>query len=528
MLKRFDPYLGLLLLGLAAVSIGVWNARMPMGDEGIHLLQAIAVRDSGSFSTSLYYELYALLLGHVTEDPINAHIIMRVLVNVASTLGLYALLTAFPRISRAAVLLTCLTWASSTFVNHYTQIGNINSFALAVLLPGLAVLLRQPNGFGLMCFILTGLWAAQVRPEYYAALVAGSVVGLVWMYVNRPIARNPLACIAVGLVLLGSVVGIHRAHVPQGSLNEYLLQGLGQCYADFYLKEHPEAHFEPMTEYYPLLNQVFGNPKTFWEAAANNPKEIARYLTLNGLRNLLHILPSMFGSKHIVKSVLVKLIFLAGAGLALHQWWRQRPNRTFILPALRWQQRVKVILVFSVAAGSAAGILLLITDQRYWITWVPICYLAFAYCADRVLETTWFTRYRRPLLAGILLTLSIPHMLWSPSNRAPIDALREAAKLVPGTPVIAGNFVAPYVSIAFMGHATAVNTYNGLSPATLKQKRYDIFVSTGLENTAQWAKEQAFLDKFKAHPETFGYRNLSTPDGTPSDIFVRIYPKQAL
>ena len=44
-------------------------------------------------------------------------------------------------------------------------------------------------------------------------------------------------------------------------MEAYLLLGLGQCYAEFYKREHPQAQFHAGTEYQKVLDETLGIQK---------------------------------------------------------------------------------------------------------------------------------------------------------------------------------------------------------------------------------------------------------------------------
>ncbi len=523
----FDKYFAILIIGILVVLLGVWNVGIPLGDEGIHALQGLNLAGNKTFSMNLYYSIYALLFRTVTDDPVVAHVIIRFVVTVATTLGMYFVITAFKSISRLAAVVACLIWASSTYANPYVQIGNINGFAFVFAVLGLGMLLRYPTINSLLLFIIGAFWAANVRPEYYASLLAVSLCGVALLMVAKK-KCSFISTLVISSLLIASVWSSVTAKVERGSLNEYLLQGLGQCYAVYYLKNNPSEIFDPMTEYQPILDKTFGNPKNFFEAVANNPAEAFKYLAINGVKNTLRIIPAMTASNYIAKSVLTKILVVIGTIVGIRAIFLRYKNRQ---PASNssLQDKLKILILLAFASASSAAIILLIPDPRYWISCAPLVYLWFAWAIDNFLSIKWVALHKRNIVLAILLFLSIPHLIVGKpkrvSNQQMIYAMREAAKQlpapVPAKPVIAGNFVAPVASFVFRGEATPINTYNGLSVEDLKKHKYDIFVATELENTSLWQSELAFLKNFREEPEKFGYRRLIGSDGEMYDIYVR-------
>ena len=77
----------------------LWNAGIPMGDEGVHILQGLRILSGEIASFNPYYLAYAALLSAVTQEPVVAHLVMRFVVSLGSTVGLYLVLHSFRAIS---------------------------------------------------------------------------------------------------------------------------------------------------------------------------------------------------------------------------------------------------------------------------------------------------------------------------------------------------------------------------------------------------------------------------------------------
>lgn len=521
-------YLALVLAAAMYASIGIWNAGIPLGDEGVHVLQALKILE-GMPSTNLYYMAYAAIFRFITDDPVVAHLVLRFLATVSSTLGLYLVLRSFRSISPLAVLITCFAWVGSSLNSPFTQSGNINLFSLSLVLPGLAYLLRAPSLSSLMVFALSALWAASVRPEYLASLILVTTGGLFLLYFRRNMnlsvpKKSAAHAIRIGLLvvaLAGSALAIFsRSGGPP--FDGYLLQGLGQCYSVDYKRRHPEAQFDPMTEYQLVLDKVFGNPRTFTEALSNNPAEATSYFIRNGARNLLRVVPNLLAGSQAIQNVLVKLLLLLGLILGFHKLYRrQKEGNNLKSPSQEDVDKFLLLLLF--ASASFVSILLLIPDARYWISWVPLVYLLFAWVIDQVLDKFKLQRRSNAVLLVCFTILSSPVFFAKHSNQPLIYSLRESMSGLQREPVVAGNFVFGLVTFTFSGKATQINTYNDLSPDGLRNRTYDVFVADGLDGTALWGKNREFFEAFVSKPEAYGYRLF--PEGLPAGMRVYVRNK---
>ena len=131
------------MAAFAAANIGIWNAGVPIGDEGIHVLAAMRILE-GAPSYNPYHLAYAALLGSVAPDPINAHIVLRIVAALGSMLGLYAVLRAFA-LRPWACALASLAWGVSSLAMPSIQGGNNSIICLALTLPALGWLLHRPS-----------------------------------------------------------------------------------------------------------------------------------------------------------------------------------------------------------------------------------------------------------------------------------------------------------------------------------------------------------------------------------------------
>jgi len=323
------------LLGVLLANFGVWRAGIPFEDESSHINDGFRVL-RGEHSTNLYSLLYGALLGTVAPDPMDAHVIMRLVASVGSTLGLFYVLRAFRGLRSTAVVVASLVWACSALCTPPTQNGNICVFSLALILPALGYVLRKTSTLSLLTLALATFWTAQIRPEYLAPMILISVGGAIYLWRKRRHAstggmpsngggRWKTVLVAAALVASLPVVSAFRSPTKT-KFDAYLLLGLGQCYAVYYSERHPEEHFTAMTEYEPLLNRVFGNPHSFTEAVANNPRELARYLVTNGFHNLLKVPRALLSNRNKLYNVIVLGLIVVGGTVGLRSLRRRRQD----------------------------------------------------------------------------------------------------------------------------------------------------------------------------------------------------------
>jgi hypothetical protein len=504
------------------------NAGIPLGDEGVHILQGLRIRSGEISSFNPFYLGYALLLSVVTDDPVLAHLIMRFLVSLGSTSGLYLVLRSIRGLTPLAATLATLAWIGSALCTPHTQLANNSLLCLTLVLPPLALLLRHPSWTAVGLFALASLWTSNIRPEYLAALILVPAGGA-WLI--RIQAREhgltpgkPRLTLGTGVLtaaLTASAAATMLKPSEAGtSLQTYLLQGLGQCYAVFYRRIHPEEAFNPMTEYQGLLDRVFGNPKTFAEAVANNPGEATRYFIANGTNNLQKLVRELLRGRKGVASTLILVVVLAGTLIGSFRWMRARMTPTLPLPG-EPMLSAQAALLLLLACTSLVSIVLLIPDPRYWASWVPLVYLWLAWSFRQITGAIEGTRWELLILAFAVLLFDRSEFPGKTSNQALIEAVRQSAAGLPHTPVIAGNFVVGLSTYALLGRATQINTYNGLNAEDLRNGRYDIFVADGLEGTELWARNREFFDAFVKSPDAFGYRTLAAGMESGSLAFAR-------
>lgn len=276
--------------------IGIWNARVGFGEDTAPLIQAQRAVETGDYPHNLYVLAYALALRFLTPDPIYAALIMRTAVSLFTTLSLFYVLSAFrAHLCGIALVLACAVWMVSHCNAPAVQASNLSPFTFSIAALGLGWLIRRNSWSGLAGFAV----AAKLRPEYAApALLIGGVVAVTLLWHSAQSRMRPAIfwslCAALPLLAAVLIAPTFRAG---SAMDRYLLLGLGQCYATFYKTEHPEAVFQPMTEYQQLLDATFDHPDSFSASLRHNPREAFRYFALNTLTNLCRLLPTMLSTR---------------------------------------------------------------------------------------------------------------------------------------------------------------------------------------------------------------------------------------
>jgi len=526
-------HLAFVLAGVLFAHAELWNAGIPMGDEGVHILQGLRILSGEIVSFNPYYLAYAALLSAVTQEPVIAHLIMRFAVSLGSVLGLYLVLRSFRSVTPLGATLATLAWIGATLCTPYTQLANNSLLCLTLVLPALAWMLRRPSWQSIAAFAVAALWAANTRPEYLAPLLLVPAGG--WLLVRARRAATPVLAEAVPGRLLSGVIfaallasGLATALKPAepgASLQTYLLQGLGQCYGVYYKRLHPEERFNPMTEYQGVLDRVFGNPTTFTEALLNNPGEAARYFVDNGSRNLGMLVRELLRGRRGVATGVVLLVVGIGTLIGAAAWLRRRFRREAADPQ-RHIGITRVLLLLLLGSASFASIFLLIPDARYWASWVPLIYLWLAWSFDRIFGALNGGRWELLVLPLAVLLFDRSEFVGKRSYKEVIDAVRDAVSAQQRPPqekpVIGGNFIVGLATYALRGNAVQVNSYNALNADDLRDGRFDVFVVDGLEGSALWARNEAFFLSFLRSPGSYGYRVLPTGLKFGSLIYIKV------
>lgn len=534
----------LLVLAFVVFSWGIWKARVGFGDDSVPLLGAMAAVEAGDYPHNLYFLAYTLVLRFVSPDPVGAALVMRTAVSLFTTLVLFYVLTAFrPHLHRMAAVAACAVWMASHLNAPLVQYSNLSPFTFGIAALGLGWLLRRRSWSGFLGFALAIACAASLRPEYFApALLVGGVsgLGLLWQTAKaRAHTGFFWGGVAASLVLATAVIGPRFR--GGGGMDHYLLFGLGQCYAAFYKTEHPEVPFHAMTEYQELLDETFGHPRSFFGAIASNPREAFRYFALNTIHNLKLLPPALLSTRQTQNptglltgrshalflfagllaggALLTRRIFAAVRGPAPASWRETVRRVRQEHGALLWQ----VLLVVLFCSASSAAILMLVPSPRYWISWVPLVFLAVAACFDSLLRLGFLEKRPWLLWVPALALFCRPVFLHlGPNENHEVSALRHILPKLPENPVIAGVYTRPYQAYAFRGHAVSVNAGSDLSAAGLREGRYDVLiVDEAMRTSRVWSENRAFFEAFEADPAPLGYVKLTEAFTGRRDIYYR-------
>jgi hypothetical protein len=518
----------LVLAALCLANLGVWRASVPTMDDCGHVSDAFAVL-RGAWTSNLYHLADAGLLATVAPDPITAHIVMRVFESFASTLGLYLVLRTFPRLRPSAVVIACCLWIASRLCTPTEQNAGVSMFTYSLALLGLAYFLRRPSANRLLAFMLELFWLGQTRPEYFALLIVLPVGGALLIRARRralprgEVARPPSRAATWALIaaLLASLLVAHRLKPKSGiTIDAYLLLGLGQCYAVYYRARHPSEVFAPMTEYQPLLDRVFGHPKTFVGALAHNPSEALRYVAVNTFENLIHLPRIVLANRDRVHSALVMLLFLAGAVAGVVRLAGRYRRGASVAAGLDGEDRARILTLVLFTSSSSVAIILLVPNARYWVAWAPLLYLAIAWAVQELeglARPRWFAGVSLALVAAVFC---FPVFWRVSSNQELFRVVRNVAAPLGPKPSVAGTWVMPYTTFGLSDRATSIDG-DLLSIAGIENRTYDLFVVDDLENTSFWTSHEAELRRFEADPAPFGYRLLREVAPYGATIYVR-------
>jgi hypothetical protein len=266
--------LALLLIAHSIFSIGIWNDRNGYGEQAEGIKAAIRVLHSNQLDLSLYNDITALILKYASSDPVIAVILLNYLSSLLATVALFLVLKEFSLALReSAIVLACVVWIASSFDAPYIQNTSLSLFTLAVMLLGVFCVTRKQSIGGWLGFYLFGIIAALMRPEYFLTILLMTFVACGAVIRSACAGRNSYSYLTPSRVITGTVllftvpVAFLIIHPPDGikkemaHLNKYALFGLGQCYAEYYHRSHPQRAFSPMTEYREVLDETFG---TLW------------------------------------------------------------------------------------------------------------------------------------------------------------------------------------------------------------------------------------------------------------------------
>mgnify|MGYP000035333963 FL=1 len=528
--------LGVLVLLVCFMSWGVWGTSVPVGDEGVHIEMAARHLAEGRLSVNPYYLAYMLVFRFLTPDPLTAHTICRFLTSLFSVMCMALFLRSFRCLkSDWSILFVCAFWACCRLTIPYVQFGNVNVFALNIIFPSLILVVRKNSVPRSLFFLTACLWASQCRLEYWAPFALYTLYLaclLVAHWRNRFSGSEKWSTISAWTmlaVLIASFSTVIGGRDRSVDFDRYLLLGLNQCYTSLYSKFHPELRISTMVEYSELTDEVFGHPEGFSDSLKHNPKEVVKYLVLNGainsvilvpglLRHRSLFIPAVYGKRgEIAQISCFLLLFCLGAFVRLRtlpKGWLDRSRR----PETVFGPTPMVLLCLGAAAS--VSLLLHIPDPRYWMSCIPVLFLWIAWSMDGLFS--WLTCRRAEAVVSILSALWFMHPIFpgKPSNQELMRRMR-ALDPVGGPAVIAGLHPLAYGTYPFTTDYEAV-TVKELSVAQLEAGRYDfVVVDSYLRGSSFWAREATTMDRFERDPAAFDYQEVGrTLDKYATTVYV--------
>ena len=530
----------LILIGsVCLISFGIWNADVPLGDEAGHISEAYGLHSSGHYSTNLYKLSYVAIFKYLTDDPVIAHYICRFITSLFSVVLMYLFLRSFKFVTNEfALILSCVFWAITRLNIPESQFGNINLFTLNLVSPAVILLMRTFSVERALFLVISLLWAAQIRTEYYATLA----VILCWLGyeiykkggVKLPEFRSRLCMIGMIFLLVLTLATISVKRTQSPNFDKYLLLGLSQCYTSLYSKLHPGEKMSAMVEYTDLVNKVFDHPTGFIDAVMKNPKEVSKYLILNGGINSVILIPGLlrhraipgtekYGKKGEMLQISAVLLILFSATVA------------GILKAKAGISAVARICVSNVGTGnlvvllglcsaSLVSIFLLIPDPRYWISFIPLLFLWIAWSLNFIFAQIRSRPMNIAIFAILVILMSMPMFLNRDTNRNVILKMREAAGKSVVKPRVAGLYPGAIAFFAFKDKCQVV-CVGELKIADFDNRNYDFVIADKyLRDSTYWRDNGSFMDDFEANPEKHGYSLLCrTSDKYEMAVYKAIY-----
>ena len=533
-LRRHPVFI--LLFAFAIYSIGIWNCQFGGGEDTAAIEAAQQLVNHKHFSGNIFTNIYAFILGVITSDPVNAITIMRFIVALACTLGLYSVLMCFSSyLSQESILMASFVWIAACVNTPIWQSTCLSAFAFSLIITGIVFFFRNQNAAGLLVYYLFAFLAASLRPEYLAPLFLVTLFLLIqflslgtrfletrFRFTYR---TSQLVCLFFTFGALMVVGYLSRAHISAkiAYCDSYLLFGFQQCYADFYHYEHPTLIYTSMTEYTWLMQQKFGDPHSFFSLLWHYPTESARYLILNSRNNLVQLIGGLFQVRDQendeLQNIFVWLVLDLGFLLLIPYI-----NRSTLQSFLRDKRLVmKFIVLLSLASASSVSIILLIPSVRYWISIAPLLYLLLACCFDRILGLLRSSRDRTLALTFIGVLFCYPHYSFAHPN-SEFRALQHIAPLVEQNPTIVAWWAEPDRAFGFNGKARAQSTPDNITVEEIKDTDI-LLIDHYFRSTRLWNSKKVFFEDLELNPAKYGFHRVTDVDTGRFDILYRPSPQ---
>jgi hypothetical protein len=227
----------LVILGQCLFSLGLWKAEIGFGEDTIPIRTALTSVKQHTLTSNAYIDLYALILGAVAPDPMQAAVLMRFLVSLFTAISLYLVLSRFSdRLKIEAVLFATFVWIACRLNAPLVVFTNVNGFSFAIMLLGIYALFSPRRGWRIAGFVFFSGLAISLRPEWIAPFglitlfLAGDSLWF-WLRQSQGAQRRHkvialATCFVVCVAALAALAPRLRAAATKG--DEYLLLGLGQ------------------------------------------------------------------------------------------------------------------------------------------------------------------------------------------------------------------------------------------------------------------------------------------------------------
>jgi hypothetical protein len=529
-------------------SIGIWNAQSGFGEDTVPVMEALHSTQSPQVKADLYVNVLTVILNGVTSDPVKAVVLMRFLASLLAVVGLYLILSCFSDCLRqGTILFACFVWTASCLNAPAFQSTSTSSFTFGIMSIAIYCILRKWTVASFVGFYYFGLIAASLRPEYMAPIILitllliGAAMFKCTRYIESSIGitrlKSRLGCLllAVTISILAIIRPSHGVSKKMEFCDRYLLFGLGQCYADFYHKEHPSEVFDAMTEYTWLLNKQFKQPTSFLGALKNNPREAMRYFVLNSIENLKSIPKQLLITRNRgdvpmdVKLYKVVLgVLLAGGALGVIRVRRfyinflsseRRKGHMARLGAFLEKHIVlfrRLLILLLLTSASSAAVIMLVGTPRYWISIVPLLYLGLAFSCDSLLTELSLVRFEPLIVAASFIGFCRPNFI-IPKPNLEVQALRHIAPLIRPHPVIGAWWALPDCIFAFRGEAKDISISDGIKAEDIVEGRFDVLmIDNNFRATATWANQLGFFENFEQEPQKYSFKKITE---IPTDRF---------
>ncbi len=528
-------FIVILLAGIT-IQIGIWNASVPMGDEAGYISDAMKMTTEGVLSPNAYNMFYVFLLKNINSDPIHVHLICRFVSSICSIALVYLMLSSIPLIAdnQYAILVTSAFWAACRLNVPEVQFGNINLFTLNIILPSIILLMRKLSINRLLFLLISLLWASQIRMEYYAPFVLTIIYTVI--YILLKLRKNSIfpairqrSMSAILLIITGifsfSLIKMSQ-HKSFADMDRHLLLGLEQCYASLYSKLNPGKKISTMVEYSSVTDEVFNEPTGFFDACMKNPKEVAKYLALNGAINSALLVPAILRHRSLLipdrfgkKGEAIQLIILMSV-ISLGLYFRfERGKYRFSLQKLFRDYRFIILSI--ICTGALVSILLHIPDARYWITCIPLTLTVIAFSVGAIFDKISSERKKIMISLALVAIFMHPLFIYHKSNQSIIKRMREWSHSG-DKPIIAGLYPHALGTYSF-GLDNSIVTVNDFKLSEITSQKYDfISIDSYFRSSAYYASNSKILSDFERTPQNYGYQNI----GTTSDKYeMSVYAK---